>query len=161
MHLQAVGEGVAEAGEAVTAALQCIHSLASGEAGMRACLRCPDFAPAVCVALEPRDAGTSELAVQLLAKACLFSQAGYAAVIHTLLGEPVPLSCLVDAAPAATAKGQGGAAGPVGQEVGQRPDAQAAQQWSPRPAAAKPPPAPPPLPPPRPGAEPSGAGGLK
>ncbi|GAB4818742.1 hypothetical protein N2152v2_005788 [Parachlorella kessleri] len=89
VHLEALDEGTVEASEAVTAALQCLHALVSGASGMEACVGCKDFIPAVCLALEPREAARSELVVQLLAKVCLYSQAGYAAVIQTLLGEPV------------------------------------------------------------------------
>ncbi|KAL4452499.1 hypothetical protein ABPG75_008161 [Micractinium tetrahymenae] len=90
LHAEALEQGQRQAEAAALAALQALHSLVSGAVGMDACLSLPQFVPAVCLALDEQHAACSEVALQLLATILLYSQQGYAAVLHTLLGEPVP-----------------------------------------------------------------------
>eukprot|EP00887_Chlorella_sp_A99_P000103 scaffold16.g103.t1 len=114
VHLEAeeeqrrVGSPLAPAAaDAAAASLQCLHALASSAVGMDALLACPEFLPAVALALDPEDADRSEQALQLLAQALLYSQLGYVACVATLLGDQA--AAVPVAAPAAVAaEGPGG-----------------------------------------------------
>ncbi|EFN54922.1 hypothetical protein CHLNCDRAFT_134639 [Chlorella variabilis] len=90
LHVEALEQGEKQAEPAALAALQALHSLVSGAVGMETCLSLPKFIPAVCLALDEDLLACSEVALQLLATVLLYNGKGYAAVVHTLLGEQVP-----------------------------------------------------------------------
>ncbi|KAK2080482.1 hypothetical protein QBZ16_000335 [Prototheca wickerhamii] len=79
---------LAPARESLAAALQALHALIGSSVGMRACLRHAAFLPAVVTAATAarRHADLThslELALQMLARVCLFDEAGYRAALET------------------------------------------------------------------------------
>ena len=79
---------LAPACESLAAALQALHALIGSSVGMRACLRHAAFLPAVVTAATAarRHADLThslELALQMLARVCLFDEAGYRAALET------------------------------------------------------------------------------
>ncbi|PNH10553.1 Formin-like protein 13 [Tetrabaena socialis] len=80
-HEPPAREGFTEAVEALTAALQCVHSLGSKPGGMAAMLAVAGFTRGLAALLRPVDADTARLALELLTRMLLFSDESYRQVL--------------------------------------------------------------------------------
>lgn len=89
-HRAACEGGAPEAGEAVVAALRCLHALMSKAEGITALMQAPAAAGALLAALGPAAPEAARLVLDMLTKLQLFSCRGYRMAVQ--VGNPL-LAC--------------------------------------------------------------------